>query len=197
MKKGDVIIMPTETVYGLGAKLYDHEALDKIYTIKHRDPRKPIPVVISKLPEVMHIAKPGMMALLTMKHFWPGPLTVVLKASDEFVKQTGEKTVAVRCPNHPKALEILKENGPMWLTSLNLSGETPLFDIEVIKERYQDVVAEIHEQTEKQSHQPSTIIDMTKDVVVVIREGQIPKADIDAKLKPYYDEFMKRALSQR
>ena len=79
MYLGDLIVIPTDTVYGLSAKLYDEKALAKIYQIKGRDESKKIPLLISKIEQLKDICIMSKLSQAFMKKYWPGPLTIILK----------------------------------------------------------------------------------------------------------------------
>lgn len=183
MKKGDLIIIPTDTVYGLAAKLYDEIALEKIYEIKGRDQSKQIPILCSKMSDLSSIAKTNIASRELMKNLWPGPITFVLATTDEFYKLTGEKTIAARVPNHPVALELLKKYGVLRVTSLNKSGEPPLTQMEEIKKEFGPYVTEIHEQKRDQSDISSTVVDVSTRAIKILRIGTVTEEDIKDALK--------------
>lgn len=174
MKDGDMIIFPTDTVYGLATRLYDDVGLKNIFELKKRDKSKTIPILVSKIVDINPIAHYNDDALKLMTSFWPGPLTIILKSTQDFFKKTGEATVAVRIPNHYIALNVIDEFGPMRTTSVNQSGERELNCLTKIKEKYGDKVFHIYGEYEgKYGGIPSTIIDMSKNELKVIREGTI------------------------
>ena len=182
MKHGSLIIIPTDTVYGLAAKLYDQGALEKIYVVKGREQSKQIPILISSFDQIKEIAIYNKKAELAMKTFWPGAITFVLSTTPKHEALTGEKTIAIRMPNHPLALEIISINGPLRATSLNKSGEPPMTDIQEIKNVFGQHVEMIHEQTLKQSNVSSTVVDFHVEPFNMLREGDIKKEDIEQLL---------------
>lgn len=185
MKKGDVIIVPTDTVYGLATQIFDDEGLKKIYAIKKREPQKKIPVLVANMAQAQTIALLDERAKKLIATFWPGPLTIVLSTTDTYQKKTGEKTVALRAPNHPLLLKILHQHGPLLVTSLNISGEVPLQDFEQIKVEYQHQVDHIYENKQVVNSQiSSTIVDLTqKNSIEFIRIGELTKQHITDCLK--------------
>lgn len=200
MKKGDVIIVPTDTVYGLAAKVYDEEALKRIYKIKGRNQSKKIPVLSSNRYEVSLYALVSYQGGALMTRFWPGPLTLIFHSSKDYLERTGHDTIAIRIPNKPVLLDILKENGPLWVTSLNKSGEPPLFDETEIKEKYGHIVDEIHFNDETaSSNVSSTIVDMTKPDYPILREGTITREQIEEtiRLADQREKFVKQARAKR
>ncbi len=181
MKKGELIIMPTDTVYGLCAMLYDEEALERIFILKGREQTKQIPILLSSINEAKEIGIISKQAEVIMKHFWPGALTIVLRTTETFKSKTGESTIALRIPNHPVALQLLKQYGPMRATSVNLSGQQPLTKIDEIKRTFGHSVKEIYEQHEKALNVSSTVIDLT-DKLKIMREGTITLKELEAVL---------------
>jgi L-threonylcarbamoyladenylate synthase len=114
-----------------------------------------------------------------------------MRTTEEFYEKTGERTIAVRMPNHKIALKLISEYGVLRSTSLNKSGDQPLKDIKQINELFGSKVSKIHEQTYNQSDLSSTVIDMTGNAYVVLREGNIKKEDLDLELKEFVD-FLNR-----
>ncbi|VEU80243.1 L-threonylcarbamoyladenylate synthase [Haploplasma axanthum] len=180
--KNNLIIFPTDTVYGIGTTLYDTLGINKIYEIKGRDFNKPIAVLCANLEQIERFAKLTDLARLIGQRFWPGGLTLILETTEEYYEKTGEKTIGVRIPNHKLALEILNENGPMKVTSINQSGEPPLNDYEIIFEKYNNVVKKIYKNNETIQEVASTVISLVNNFEI-IREGNITKNDILEVLK--------------
>lgn len=178
MNKGDLIIIPTDTVYGLAAKLYDEEGLKKIFEIKGRDQSKQIPILCHEISDLNNIADLDNVSRILMEKFWPGPISFVINTTELFYQLTGEKTIAARIPNHPKALEIIKKYGVLRVTSLNKSGEPPLSDITQIRQQFGNLVSEIYEQNEEQSDISSTVVDLTSKPLKILRHGTISEESI-------------------
>lgn len=178
----EVLIFPTDTVYGIGASLYDTESIKKIYEIKGRDFNKPLAVLCSNIKQIDEFAYMDKKASLLAKLLWPGGLTMVLKTKPKYFELTGESTIAVRIPNHKLALSLLDQYGPMKTTSVNASGELPLNDYDVIYEKYNLFVNKIYRNEEKIQEVSSTVIDLVNDLKI-LREGNITKEDILDYLK--------------
>ena len=133
----EVVAFPTETVFGLGVKFSHLEALEKIYEIKHRSHSKAISLMIYDPKDIEKYAYVNENAQKLIDHFMPGMITLVLKKksilSDDFT--AGYDTIGIRIPDDPFVLKLLKEVGPMLVTSANISGqETLLNDQEVYKQ---------------------------------------------------------------
>jgi L-threonylcarbamoyladenylate synthase len=187
MKKGDLIIVPTDTVYELATMLHDQEGLTKLYELNGSERSKQIPILVSKMSDLIGVVETTLLSRKIMKAFWPGPLTLVLRTTDEFYEKTGERTLSVRMPNHPIALNLLKTYGILRSVPLNQKSEQPIKEFKYIKDTYGPYVSEIHEQTYNQSTMSSSIVDLTGDAYVVLKEGNIKKEDLDIELKDFID----------
>ena len=177
-----IIIFPTDTVYGIGTGIYNVEGIKKIYEIKGRDYTKPMAVLCANLEQVAEFAVLTKEAKLLARQFWPGGLTLILNTTEKYRKQTFEKTIGVRMPNHKKALSLLIKYGPLKTTSVNYAEEEPLNDYEVIKQRYGNLVDEIYTNEELISKQSSTVINLTNNLHI-IRQGTIKIDEINDVLK--------------
>ncbi len=121
------IIFPTDTVYGLGTLWDDQIGIEKIYSIKKRDGRKPLAVLVASFEQIkdyIEINNPNTLELVNK--YWPGAVTFIFKKKRDFNYPLD--TIAFRIPNSKIALEILKKFGPLATTSVNLSGEEPIND---------------------------------------------------------------------
>ena len=178
-----VIIFPTDTVYGIGASIFDKEGQARIYDIKHRDKSKPLAVLCASLNQIEEIAIVNIKAKKLIQRFLPGALTLILPAKDKVKDIMGIPTIGVRIPNSKLALKILTENGAMATTSVNESGEKPLDTYEEIKAVYGNLVDEIYEKEEESSHISSTVVSLIGDDVKLLREGSITLKEIENYLK--------------
>ncbi|WP_024563380.1 L-threonylcarbamoyladenylate synthase [Candidatus Phytoplasma tritici] len=186
MKQKDIVIFPTDTVYGMGAKLYDKKGLNYIYQIKKRPLNKSIVVLCSSLQQAKELVQFNPQSLKLALHFWPGPLTLILHTTLKYFSKTKEKTLGVRMPNHPLALEILKKNGPLKTTSVNQSNHPPLNDYQTIFNIYHNKVALIYKNYHPILKISSTIVDLTTFQPVILRQGTITQEEISQILKPLW-----------
>lgn len=125
VRAGKLIVLPTDTVYGVGANAFDAQAIQALLNAKHRGRDMPPPVLIamaSILPALGRDIPPAATALA--EAFWPGALTIIVKALQSTTMELGEThgTIALRVPDHPDTVELLKATGPMAVTSANISG---------------------------------------------------------------------------
>lgn len=121
LKKGELVAIPTETVYGLAACLEDVAAIQKIYQVKGRPAQNPLIVHLTELGHYVKTRPPYLQQLV--EAFWPGPMTLVLEQSQvPEIARAGLPTAAFRVPNHPLTQQILQQTGPLVMPSANLSG---------------------------------------------------------------------------
>jgi len=183
LKKGGVIAFPTETSYGLGASISTDKALERIYEIKKRPKEKPLLVIISSLEQLDYLAEditPAAQALIAK--FWPGPLTLLLKARHglhwALTGSTGK--VGVRLSSHPWATAIVSSLGiPITATSCNLAGAPPANTPEEVAKRLKYYPLDyICPAGPTPGGPPSTIVDTTVSPPMIIRAGAADPADI-------------------
>ncbi|MGH2747400.1 MAG: L-threonylcarbamoyladenylate synthase, partial [Actinomycetota bacterium] len=128
LRDGRLVVMPTDTVYGVAALLSLEEAVAALFVAKGRPESKAIPVLVGSLEDLEAIAELDERARRVGTALWPGPLTLVLRRRAGFEVDLGgteNETIAVRIPDHPIALELLDRSGPLAVTSANRSGEPP------------------------------------------------------------------------
>lgn len=198
LKRGGLVVFPTETVYGLGAYTFNPKAVLKIFEVKRRPPTNPLIVHISELEQLNEVVAeiPDVVFELAEK-FWPGPLTLVLKKNPKVPDVVTAKldTVAVRMPAHPVALKLARI--PIVAPSANIAGKpSPTTAEHVIKDLYGKVDA-IIDAGETPYGVESTIIDLTKKPPVLIRPGALPVEKIEEILgsikiqtkTPFYQHY--------
>lgn len=178
---GDVVAFPTETVYGLGADAKNVNAIKKTFLLKGRPSDNPLIVHVSNLDQVSELAAniPSIFDLLA-KAFWPGPITFVLKKKSSVpdLVTAGLDTVAIRMPNHPIALKLIRKTGPLTAPSANKSGKPSPTKIDHLLEDYHD---ELHyiDGGQCKIGVESTVLDLTVSPPVILRPGAISKEMIE------------------
>ena len=177
VKKGGLVAFPTETVYGLGGDALNEESSGKIYEAKGRPSDNPLIVHICEVPAIEKIAVsvPDEFYILAKK-FWPGPLTMVLKASDAVPRKTtgGLDTVAVRMPDNKAALELIRASGGyIAAPSANLSGKPSPTSAEFVLEDMDGRIDAVIDGGEGRIGIESTIVDLTSGSPEVLRPGFI------------------------
>ncbi|MEW6456627.1 MAG: L-threonylcarbamoyladenylate synthase [Acidobacteriota bacterium] len=182
LKEGKIMVYPTDTFYGLGGDPYNREVVERIYRIKERERGKPIPVIVSdvKMAEEMAGSIPDIFYKLVEK-FWPGALTVVLKASSKAPRSimANSNSIGVRIPNSKFCVELIRTcEFPITSTSANVSGEHEISSPErAIKDLLNKVELLIDGGNTK-GFRPSTVIDLSSGRLTILREGAIRKDDI-------------------
>lgn len=174
----EVIIFPTDTVYGIGCPIFDIEGINKIYAIKHRSLDKPLACLCASLEQIEEIAVVNEQTKELIKKFMPGALTLILKSKPEVEEKIGYPTIGVRIPNSDFARNLLEKYGPMLTTSVNESGEPPLNTYEEIVQVYGKVIEKIYPSSEVSSNQASTVVDITNQKLKVLREGSITLSEL-------------------
>lgn len=182
LRGGALAIFPTETVYGLGTSAFSAAGVRRIYSLKGRRWNKPLALLVSDLksasPLLETIPKE---AFRLADVFSPGPITLVLKASDLGKLITGGlETIGVRIPDHPVALALLKAVGvPLATTSVNRSGEDPATSGAQSRKLFGGQVDWVLDGGTCRMKKPSTVIDLSHYPFTVIREGAISKKALE------------------
>ena len=179
IKKGGIIVFPTDTVYGIGCDPYNKDAVRKIYEIKSRDITKPFPVLVYSAEIAQKIAEFDEFTKKIAEKFWPGPLTIILKLKDQKLKETLNVTnkIGVRVPNNHCTLELLRKCNFLVGTSANTSGESSFVNPDECLKNIQnyDVFVDGGTITSKGE---STIIAIEDGKIKIIREGSLNKEEI-------------------
>lgn len=189
LKNDDLIIFPTETLYGIGANALSEKAVKKIFLAKKRLESKPILVLISKIEMldrlVFEIPK---IARGLMTKFWPGPLTIIFEKRSEVPSalNPGGNTIAVRMTSSPIAQKIINLcNFPITAPSANISGKEPIKNYKEALEEFGDseLIKCMIENENMKPSKPSTIVDVSGGDLRVIREGVISQTEIEKALR--------------
>ena len=181
LKKGGIIALPTETVYGLAVDMTNENAIKKLYELKKRNANKSFAIAISGIDALRKIVKKiPEKALILIKYFWPGPLTLVLEAGDNvpsYLISNGK--IGIRNPKNKTTLDIIKKLGnPVALTSANISGKQSCKSGDEVKEVFGRQIDMVVENREKILGVESTVVDITDSEPKILREGYISKYEI-------------------
>ncbi|MDE3724781.1 L-threonylcarbamoyladenylate synthase [Nocardiopsis sp. N85] len=178
VRRGELVVLPTDTVYGIGADAFSPKAVANLLATKGRGREMPPPVLVGSTRAAMAlIDELGDHGRDLMDEFWPGPLTLVCAATPSLSWDLGDTkgTVAVRMPMDPVALDLLKETGPMAVSSANKSGSPAATKVaEAIEQLGEEDIAVYLDGGATESSVPSTIVDLTYAVPRVLRSGAIP-----------------------
>lgn len=193
IRRGQLIVLPTDTVYGLGADAFDAAAVKALLAAKGRGRDMPPPVLISA-PTTVDALAVGLPAYARalIEAFWPGPLTLVCTQQSSLQWDLGDTrgTVAIRMPDHPVALEILERTGPMAVSSANLTGRPAATDAEEADEMLGNHVGVIVDAGPSAGGAASTIIDVTGARPRMLRQGALTPEQIDVVLEPFGAELV-------
>lgn len=191
VRRGGLVVVPTDTVYGVAADAFDPDAVADLLTAKGRGREMPPPVLIgaATTADALALALPGYARTL-MEHFWPGPLTIVGKQQPSLQWDLGDTrgTVAIRMPDHPITLELLERTGPLAVSSANLTGRPPATDAESADEMLGEkvtVVIDAGRSPGGADGLPSTIIDVTGVQGRILRRGALSLEELNAVLEPH------------
>jgi L-threonylcarbamoyladenylate synthase len=181
LREGALVAFPTDTVYGIGCRTGDPEALARIFAAKRRDPEKAVPWLVASLGEIAAAGFRGDdRAMRLAERFWPGALTLVLPANE------GPATQAFRVPAHDVALALLGAAGPLAVSSANRSGEPETFEADDVAIAFAD--ADEPSAILDGGHVPggvaSSVLDLSGPVARLLREGGVSRAEIEAVIGP-------------
>ncbi|MBI2953961.1 MAG: threonylcarbamoyl-AMP synthase [Chloroflexi bacterium] len=184
--EGGLVAFPTDTVYGLGAHVFLPDAVEKVFTVKGRASEKALPILLADerdLSRVADILAPQLTRLT--ERFWPGALTIVLPKSPDVpdVITRGGRTIAVRIPDHPVAIELIERVGaPLATTSANRSGRRSPTTAEEVRSELGGLIEVILDGGRTPGGTESTVIDLTRAVPTVLRAGAIPVYELELAL---------------
>jgi len=181
VKDGGIVVFPTDTVYGIGCDPYNKKSVDKIYQIKSRPKTKPFPILAYSFDVASEIVEFDKDSKKIADKFWPGPLTLILKLRDERLKESLnlKEKIAIRVPNNPCLLNLLKNSKFLIGTSANISGENSFT-------KSQDCYQKIREYDifldggDIEIKGESTILEMDQGKPIIHRIGRLKKEEIIA-----------------
>ncbi|AVM02096.1 threonylcarbamoyl-AMP synthase [Gordonia iterans] len=173
---GRLVVLPTDTLYGIGCDAFDAEAVAALLAAKHRGRDMPVPVLVGSWHTVDGLVqRVSPQARELVQSFWPGGLSLVVEQAPSLAWDLGDTdgTVMLRMPLHPVAIEVLREVGPMAVSSANVSGGQPSSTVAQAREQLGDSVAVYLDGGPADHAVASTIVDLTGESPVVLREGAV------------------------
>ncbi|MDQ4212345.1 L-threonylcarbamoyladenylate synthase [Microbacterium capsulatum] len=197
--RGELIVLPTDTVYGVGADAFSPAAVQRLLDAKGRGRQQPPPVLVANVAALTALVEtvPEPVQRL-VDEFWPGGLTIVLPSQPSLVWDLGEThgTVAVRMPDQRVALELLEETGPLAVSSANLTGEAAAVEIGDAERMLGDSIAVYLDHGPSGAGVASTIVDATSLVrpggedakVRVLRDGAVSRSELARVLGDLLEE---------
>jgi L-threonylcarbamoyladenylate synthase len=187
IRDGKLVAFPTETVYGLGANVYDTQAVKNIFRVKGRPADNPMIVHIWSIEQIGTLVQSiPMMFFVLAERFFPGPLTVILKKSVLVpdIVTAGLPTVAIRMPDHPIARQLLQHSSvPIVAPSANISGRPSPTSAEHVRDDMDGKIAAILDGGRCKIGVESTVLDITRRIPVILRPGGVSREDIEDALR--------------
>jgi L-threonylcarbamoyladenylate synthase len=194
LRRGDVIVFPTETLYGLGADALNSVAVEKIFELKGRELGKPIPLIVADRAMLDSIvAKVPRAAEILIERFWPGPLTLVLPGRKDLPRAllNAAGSVGIRVSSQPIAQQLVDALlRPLTATSANPAGKHPARTIEEARSYFGDRLEVFVDGGTLTSKSGSTVVEISGERVLVLREGEIALSDLQAVLGDRRDRLI-------
>ncbi|HET7689384.1 MAG TPA: L-threonylcarbamoyladenylate synthase [Nocardioidaceae bacterium] len=188
VQRGELVVLPTDTVYGIGADAFDPKSVRRLLEAKGRGRDMPPPVLVSAKAtlDALAVGVPDWARTL-LEELWPGPLTLVCRQQPSLQWDLGETrgTVAVRMPDDEVALELLARTGPLAVSSANLTGMPPANDADEAERMLGDKVEVILDGGSAPGLVPSTIVDATGATPRLLRLGAVSVDELNSLLEPH------------
>lgn len=186
IKKGGLVIFPTETVYGIAANFLHEKAIERLRKVKQRSEGKPFSVLISRKEAIDDLASPANIATYKIiDAFWPGPLTVIVPS-----KESGQ-AIGLRMPDHPVALALVERVGcPVAAPSANIESESPAVTCDQALEKLDGLVEMAINSGKADLEKSSTVVDLMSDIPKVLRPGPISQEDLEFEAKKKHILFV-------
>jgi len=190
LQQGGVIAFPTDTVYGLGADAFNSKAVERIYGIKNRPKHRQFPLLLADVGRLTTLADPvPEIAWFLARRFWPGGLTLILSRKDSTPSYLASSpTIAVRVPNHPVCQTLIRDLGnPLIGTSANISGQPAALTAAEVEQQLGEGIDLVIDGGRCPGGKESTIVDITHQPPIILREGIIPSHEIDKAYEEYLE----------
>ena len=186
IRKGDVVLVPTETVYGLACDATSIAAVQKIFELKQRPDNVSLPVMVESTDKALSLTENLECADRLLKlgsKFWPGPLTIVvpLGLDSKLLPFRKQSSIGIRCPGHNLLLNLLAETGPLAVTSANLHGDKPVETPEEAKAIFNNQITYID--GGRCQGKPSTVVSVLDKEPILLREGPISLGEIKSAMR--------------
>jgi L-threonylcarbamoyladenylate synthase len=185
LKSGELVVFPTDTLYGIGADPFKEAAIKKVFVAKNRPFDMPLSIAVSNEKMMESVAVLNDNARRLIRRFMPGPITIMLtkKPSIPDILTSGVNQVGIRIPDHPLALNLIDRFGPITATSANLHSHKDPVDSAMPKKDLKDHVKILLDCGKTKYAAPSTIIDVSDGEVEVIRKGVVSEEEIENALR--------------
>lgn len=182
IRNGKLIVLPTDTIYGIGADAFTPEAVAALLQAKGRGRDMPVPVLVGSPATLGGVAVTDKTIDALVEAFWPGGLTLICRQQPSVRWDLGDTggTVAVRMPDHEVAVEVLKTTGPLAVSSANITGRPPARTAGDARDQLGDSVAVYLEAGDTGGDTPSTIVDVSGSLPRVLRQGALGLAELQS-----------------
>ncbi len=196
LKSGRLAVIPTDTLYGIAADAFDSSAVAALLAAKRRGRDMPVPVLVGSwntIDGLVFSVRPQARDLI--RAFWPGALSLVVQQAPSLAWDLGDArgTVMLRMPLHPVALELLREVGPLAVSSANVSGQPPATTVGEARDQLGELVGVYLDGGKAEHALASTIVDLTADTPRILREGAVPTAAVAEVLGVPPEELVSQA----
>lgn len=192
LRNGRIVVLPTDTVYGVAADAFQARGTQAIFRAKRRGSDVPLPVLVRSPKQLAGLVTtvPATAERL-MAAYWPGPLTIVVEAEPNLQWDLGTNhgTVAVRMPLDDVALDVIRAVGPLAVTSANLHGSPPATTAAGARSQLGESVAVYLDDGPRMSGRPSTIVDLTRATPQILRSGDLDEDELLAVARGEHDPF--------
>ncbi|WP_306515562.1 L-threonylcarbamoyladenylate synthase [Corynebacterium sp.] len=196
VRDGELVVMPTDTLYGIGCNAFDNQAVAQLLAAKHRGRDMPIAVLVGSWATVQGLVREFPEQTKTLiEAFWPGGLSLIVPQAPSLPWDLGDTrgTVMLRMPLHPIAIELLREVGPMAVSSANISGQTSPTTVTEAERQLGRSVKVYLDDGESPVGQASTIVDLSGPNPVVLREGAISTEQIAEVLELSAEDLRRKS----
>jgi L-threonylcarbamoyladenylate synthase len=172
-KSGAVLVIPTDTVYGLAARAADQAAVSRLYELKRRE-GKPGTLIAASTDQLVELGIKKRY-LTAVEQFWPGALSVIIPCADPALRylHQGKMSLAIRIPAQPDLVALLRQTGPLLTSSANHPGESPAVNAIQAQSYFGDQVDSYVDGGDLSDRQPSTIIRIVDDAIEIVRAGAV------------------------
>ena len=184
LRRGELVAFPTDTVYGLAAKVWDGRAVSRLFEVKGRDPLKAVAILLAGWDGLLEVAESPLEYVRRLAaRFWPGPLTLVVKRLASLPAEvSATDSIGLRVPDHPFALKLLAQVGPLAATSANRSGSPDSRTAAEVFAALSGRIELVIDGGTTPGGVPSTVVDCTADPPALLRAGPISMQEVEAAL---------------
>jgi tRNA threonylcarbamoyl adenosine modification protein (Sua5/YciO/YrdC/YwlC family) len=171
LKNGAVGVIPTDTVYGLVCRAAEEVAVARLYEVKHRE-NKPGTLIAANIDQLVELGLKERY-LKAVERFWPGAVSVRIPHQPNYLVDPATGTVAVRIPDYPELLDLMKQTGPLQTTSANIAGDPVAVKLSEAQAYFSDTIDFYVDGGDLSGRPPSTVIQVIDDAIEVVREGAV------------------------